>query len=166
MRTTSADALPEMSVPPDLPLADRPGFLVRRLHQIHVALFAEECERFGITPVQYSVLTALERHAPLDQVTLAREVGIDRANCTDVLRRLEGYGLVRREASPADTRAKLCRPTTKGRKLLARMLPAVQRAHDRTIAALPRADRKAFVASLARLVEANNHLGRAKLRLR
>jgi DNA-binding MarR family transcriptional regulator len=152
--------------PPDLPLADRPGFLVRRLHQIHVALFAEECASFGITPVQYSVLTALERDAPLDQVTLAAEVGIDRANCTDVLRRLEQRGVIKRVASATDTRAKLCNLTAAGRRLLERMGPAAQRAHDRTIASLPRAERQAFVASLTRLVEANNALGRAKLRLR
>ena len=28
---------------PRLPLWSRPGFLVRRLHQIHYALFFEEC---------------------------------------------------------------------------------------------------------------------------
>lgn len=151
---------------PELPLADRPGFLVRRLHQIHVALFVEECATLGVTPVQCSVLTALERDAPLDQVSLAREVGIDRANCTDVLRRLEERELVRRIASPTDSRAKLCDLTATGRRLLARLAPAAQRAHDRTIAALPRAERNAFVKSLVRLVEANNALGRAKLRLR
>jgi DNA-binding MarR family transcriptional regulator len=150
----------------ELPLADRPGFLVRRLHQIHVALFAEECAPFGITPVQFSVLTALERHAPLDQVSLAGEVGIDRANCTDVLRRLEERELIRRVASEVDSRAKLCDLTPAGRKLLARLAPAAQRAHDRTVHALPKAEREAFVRSLARLVEANNALGRAKLRLR
>jgi DNA-binding MarR family transcriptional regulator len=149
-----------------LPLSDRPGFLVRRLHQIHVALFAEECAPFGITPVQFSVLTALERVAPLDQISLAGEVGIDRANCTDVLGRLEERGLIRRVASPVDSRAKLCDLTAAGRKLLARLAPAAQRAHDRTVGALPKAERDAFVRSLARLVEANNALGRAKLRLR
>lgn len=152
--------------PDELPLADRPGFLVRRLHQIHVALFAEECAPFDITPVQFSVLTALERDAPIDQVTLAGEVGIDRANCTDVLRRLEERGLIGRVASETDSRAKLCDLTPAGRKLLARIAPLVRRAHDRTIAALPRAERESFMRSLARLVEANNELGRAKLRLK
>ena len=33
-------------------LMRRPGFLVRRLHQIHLALFAEECAAFDLTPVQ------------------------------------------------------------------------------------------------------------------
>jgi hypothetical protein len=38
-------------------LARRPGFLIRRLHQMHLALFAEACGAFGATPVQYSILT-------------------------------------------------------------------------------------------------------------
>jgi len=33
------------------PLASRPGFLIRRLHQIHLSLFAEECASFKVTPV-------------------------------------------------------------------------------------------------------------------
>ena len=40
-------------------LEQRPGYLIRRLHQIHVALFQKECAAFEITPLQYSLLTAL-----------------------------------------------------------------------------------------------------------
>lgn len=149
-----------------LPLADRPGFLVRRLHQVHVALFAESCGRFGITPVQYSVMTALQREDELDQVSLAAEVGIDRANATDVIRRLEGRGLLRRAAGESDSRLKMCSLTPAGRRLAARMRPAVERVHRRTIAALPPRERAAFLASLVRLVEANNERGRTKLRIR
>jgi DNA-binding MarR family transcriptional regulator len=149
-----------------LPLADRPGFLIRRLHQIHVALFADSCARFGITPVQYSVMTALARAGSLDQMSLAAEVGIDRANATDVIRRLEGRGVLRRRAGASDSRLKICSLTPAGRRLAARMRPAVERVHRRTIAALPARERGAFVASLVRLVEANNDLGRTKLRIK
>jgi hypothetical protein len=43
----------------DWPLSTRPGFLVRRLHQIHISLFMEACAEFRITPLQYSVLSIL-----------------------------------------------------------------------------------------------------------
>lgn len=148
-----------------LPLGDRPGFLVRRLHQIHLALFAEECGRFKLTPVQFSLLTALIRHGPLDQVSLAGEIGIDRANATGVLTRLEKRGLIRRQADPGDQRVKQCDLTAAGRRLTRRMSAAVERCHRRTIAALPARERRAFMASLERLVRANNALGRTKLRL-
>ena len=149
-----------------LPLADRPGFLIRRLHQIHIALFLEECARFGITPVQYSVMTALERVGALDQVSLGAEVGIDRANAADVVRRLEGRGVLRRAAGETDSRLKMCSLTAAGRRLAARMRPAVERVHRRTVAALPPRERVAFLASLVRLVEANNERGRTKLRIK
>jgi DNA-binding MarR family transcriptional regulator len=148
-----------------LPLGDRPGFLVRRLHQIHLALFAEECGRFKVTPVQYSLLTALIRHGPLDQVSLAGEIGIDRANATGVLTRLEARGLIRRQPDPGDQRVKRCELTASGRRLTVRMGAAVERCHRRTISALPVRERRAFMASLERLIRANNALGRAKLRL-
>jgi hypothetical protein len=45
------------------------------------------------------------------------------------------------------------------------MRPAVELAHQRTIAALPPRERAAFLASLVRLVEANNERGRTKLRI-
>ena len=40
------------------PLSQRPGFLIRRLHQIHVALFQEACGEFEITPLQYSATSS------------------------------------------------------------------------------------------------------------
>ena len=52
-------------------LSRRPGFLIRRLHQIHLALFAEECKAFGVTPVQYSILTALEHMGAAEQIVLS-----------------------------------------------------------------------------------------------
>ena len=53
------------------PLLARPGFLIRRLHQLHCALFTEETRDFGITPVQYSLMTALDERGELDQNSLA-----------------------------------------------------------------------------------------------
>src|SRR5690348_4185889 len=70
-----------------LPLWSRPGFLLRRLNQIHYALFFEECREFNITPVQYGLLTALSLRGRLDQGSLGIELGIDRTNVADVLTR-------------------------------------------------------------------------------
>ncbi len=146
-------------------LADRPGFLIRRLHQIHVALFAEECGLQNVTPVQYSILTVAAAQPGLDQAALGYEVGVDRATLANVLGRLEARGLLRRAQGRVDRRLKHVTLTAKGRKLLAGMAAAVQRAHDRTVAALPPAERAAFLQALLVLVDAGNEFGRAKLRL-
>lgn len=51
-------------------LWSRPGYLVRRLNQIHYALFYEECKTQNVTPVQYGVLTALSLSPWLDQTAI------------------------------------------------------------------------------------------------
>jgi DNA-binding MarR family transcriptional regulator len=146
-------------------LARRPGFLIRRLHQIHLALFAEACGEFGVTTVQYSILTVAAAQPGLDQAAMANEVGVDRATMADVLARLERRGLVRRSRSARDARLKLVHATVAGRRLLSRMDRHARDAHERTIAPLPAAERAAFLDALIRLVDAGNDLGRAPLRL-
>jgi DNA-binding MarR family transcriptional regulator len=144
---------------------DRPGFLIRRLHQIHLALFAEECAPFGVTPVQFSIMTAAAAQPGLEQVALAHEVGVDRTTLTNVLTRLEGRGLLRRAAAEDDRRVKRVILTPDGHAVLGRMTGAAERAHARTVAALPPAEREAFLAALRALVSAGNGYGRAPMRL-
>src|ERR1700744_6373685 len=86
--TAHAGAAADPSEWRHITLDARPGFLIRRLHQIHVALFIEECAPEGITPVQYSILTALDQMGPSEQIALSNAVGLDRANTADVIARL------------------------------------------------------------------------------
>ncbi|MBM3485200.1 MAG: winged helix-turn-helix transcriptional regulator [Alphaproteobacteria bacterium] len=144
-------------------LDERPGYLVRRLHQIHVALFLEECGT-DVTPVQYGVLTVLYRHPGMDQASIGAEVGIDRTNAADVLARLEARGLVRRAVGATDRRVKHAFLTPKGIALTLAMEPAMQRAQDRLLAPLPPETRAVFLAHLDRLVTANNAFSRAPAR--
>ncbi len=147
-----------------LPLWRRPGYLIRRLHQIHYALFFEECAEFGITPVQYGLLTILSTSPDSDQVTLANALGIDRTNVADVLRRLEQGGLITRQRNIEDRRMVLARLTAEGEELVERMHPSMARAQERLLDVLDPAEREAFLATLMRLLEANNRYGRAPLR--
>jgi DNA-binding MarR family transcriptional regulator len=144
----------------------RPGFLIRRLHQIHTWLFLEETDGFNITAVQYSLLTALGEHGEMDQNTVALEIGLERSSVAEVLPRLEDRGLIEREQSAEDKRVKLVKLSRKGKQMVKRMEEAVQRAHDRTIEALPEAERDLFMLQLIRLVEANNERSVVPLRLR
>jgi MarR family transcriptional regulator, lower aerobic nicotinate degradation pathway regulator len=144
----------------------RPGFLIRRLHQIHTSLFLEETQAFDITPVQYSLMTALAEHGQLDQMTLALEIGLERTSVAEVIPRLEMRGLLKRKRSVDDARSKLVNLTARGRRLVARMQPAVNRAHDRTLEDLPKAQRDQFLFYLIRLVERSNDRGNVPLRLR
>ena len=145
-------------------LWDRPGFLIRRLHQIHVALFLEECRGFDVTPVQYAVLTALAIAPGRDQITLARDAGIDRTNVADVLKRLAERGLIERRRGAADRRVRLAYLTPEGAALTERMEAAMLRAQERLVAPLSEAERARLMRSLAALVAANNEFSRAPTR--
>jgi MarR family transcriptional regulator, lower aerobic nicotinate degradation pathway regulator len=148
------------------PLQERPGFLIRRLHQIHTALFADECAGEGITPVQYSILTALDQMGVAEQIVLARAVGLDTTNVADVLARLERQRLVRRRVSQHDKRMKAVSLTESGRALLRRVDAGAARAHERTLAALAPKDRARFMRDLTKLVSLNNEISGVALALR
>jgi DNA-binding MarR family transcriptional regulator len=147
------------------PLLARPGFLIRRLHQLHCALFTEEARDFGITPVQYSLMTALDERGELDQNSLALEIGLERTTVADVVLRLHDRGVLERRQSAMDGRVRLVKLTRKGKTLLRKMAPAVQRAHDRTVEHLPPAERDAFLLQMVKLVELNNDISNVPLRL-
>lgn len=143
----------------------RPGFLVRRLHQIHVALYLQECEAFGTTPVQSSVMQVLLIKPGLDQAALSGEIGVDRTTASNVLSRLERRGLVRREGDAEDKRLRRAFLTEQGEAMLSDMQAALERSHRRLVAPLPEAEREAFIRALKLLVEANNRQGRTALRI-
>jgi DNA-binding MarR family transcriptional regulator len=137
------------------PLLERPGFLVRRLHQIHVSLFAELCAEFRMTPLQYSLLSALSERGVADQTTLARAVALDRTTTTGALKRLEARGLVQRVVSERDRRAQACRMTPEGEALLAAMERSARAAHAATVEVLSESERATFIALLKRIVDAH-----------
>ncbi|KJK18150.1 MarR family transcriptional regulator [Burkholderiaceae bacterium 16] len=143
----------------------RPGFLVRRLHQIHVAMFFEECKSASITPVQYAILTVLSVLPGLDQTSLGQEVGFDRTTTADVVRRLEERGLVERKDNPADRRTRHVHLTKEGQEVVASLRADMERAQERMLAPLRPAQRKVFMDLLATLVEANNDYSRTVLRI-
>ena len=72
-----------MSTPFDFEHA--PGHLVRRAHQLAVALFMEETAAFEVTPVQFAILNALIDIPGEDQVTLAARVAFDAATSGSVI---------------------------------------------------------------------------------
>jgi len=126
----------------------------------------EETRGYHITPVQYSLMTALAARGELEQNSLALEIGLERSSVAEVVPRLQRRGLLQRRRSRDDGRVKLIRLTGKGGVLLRRMAGAVQRAHDRTIDALDKPERDWFLLQLIQLVESNNEIGNVPLRLR
>ncbi|WP_207017812.1 MarR family winged helix-turn-helix transcriptional regulator [Roseococcus suduntuyensis] len=109
------------------------------MHQLHLSLFAAQV-RGLITPVQFSLLSALAARGSADQTTLATDVALDRSTAAATLARMEAHGWIARGRDDADGRAMRCRMTEAGRTLLARVEPLAREAHRQTLAALPPED--------------------------
>ena len=145
-------------------LYDIPGHLIRRCHQISVALFHQECAAFGITPQQYAVLRVLESHDGEDQITVAGLAALNRTTAGEIVARLEEAGFLTRRDGSADRRVKNLFLTKAGRRLLEEIDESVRRVQERLLEPLDKNERKNFIACLARIAEVNNELSRAPLR--
>ena len=142
-------------------LADRPGHLIRRLHQIHVALFLEECGKYNLTPVQFGVLTVLADGSLRDQVTIATRIGVDRNTAADVIRRLAKRGLLERPDNPTDKRTKLAKITASGQEMVEKVQPGMVAAQKRLTDPLSPEEYDQFMALTLKLITANDHSSRA-----
>lgn len=138
-----------------------PGHLLRRCNQIGVAIFLQECRDHDLTPLQYAVLDALARGGAMDQASLGGTAALDRTTTAVVVKNLETRGLVRRQASTEDRRAKIVSVTEAGRRLRDRATGAVARVQERIVAPLTRRERETLVRLLEKMADANNALSRA-----
>jgi DNA-binding MarR family transcriptional regulator len=161
MADTHPAAAPTDMTVPSIDLDDLPGHHIRRLHQIAVAVFLQEAQASGLTPVQYAALQAVANQPGIDQRTLAGAIGLDTSTVAGVVDRLETRALLQRNASPTDRRVRLLTPTPAGCALLREVLPAMRRAQQRILAPLPEAEQRQFMDMLRTLVTANNELSRA-----
>jgi len=99
-------------------LSSMPGHLIRRVHQISMAIFAEECAASGLTSVQFAALTAIRENQDVDATRLSSLIAFDRSTLGDVLERLEAKGWIMRSPSPQDKRIKLLRLSPTGAAVL------------------------------------------------
>jgi DNA-binding MarR family transcriptional regulator len=134
---TPVAALPKS--PPSLSrLYARPGFLLRRAHQISAAVFEDACRELALTPAQFGVLTVLQAHPAMGQSSLARALGFDKVTVLRVLRGLQGRGLVLREPAPDNRRNVQVSLTEAGAGLLQQAQGPAERAYKRLLAPLDR----------------------------
>jgi MarR family transcriptional regulator, lower aerobic nicotinate degradation pathway regulator len=142
----------------------KPGYLFRRMQQIAVAIFVEECRDFDVTPVQYAALVAIRSHPGIDATRLSAVIAFDRSTLGSVIERLEAKAYIERKPASDDKRVKLLYLARSGAKLLQDIMPAVERAQTRMLQPLKASDRKMLMALLSQLVDCNNEASRVPLR--
>jgi DNA-binding MarR family transcriptional regulator len=142
----------------------KPGYLFRRMQQIAVAIFVEECAEYDLTPVQFAALVGIQTHPGIDATRLSAVIAFDRSTLGNVIERLETKQYVERKPSSEDRRTKLLYVTRSGAALLRDVMPSVDRAQARMLQPLKPADRKMLMALLTQLVDLNNEASRVPLR--
>ncbi|WP_144763019.1 MarR family winged helix-turn-helix transcriptional regulator [Curtobacterium sp. 9128] len=82
-----------------------------------IGLYRDLLEPMGLTHPQYLVMLALWEHDPRSVRDIARELRLDSATLSPLLKRLEASGYVRRARSTTDERQLEVSLTTAGRAL-------------------------------------------------
>ncbi len=144
-------------------LYSRPGFLLRRAHQISVSLFMDEAAAEGMTSTQYGLMFILRARPGLDQIGLAKLSGLDRSTTGLVLGKLENAGLVKRSAAETDRRRKQLKLTRRGETALRKLSDPARRAQEKALAPFSVVERRQFLALLTKFVGVYNEVVRAPL---
>jgi DNA-binding MarR family transcriptional regulator len=139
---------------------DSSGFLLFQVTALWQRRVAQALRPLELTQVQYALLASLlwlSRQGEEEVVTQARlaaHAKLDVMMTSQVLRALEGRGLLERRPHPSDTRAKALRLTAAGRALTTRAVPAVETADAQFFAALGAA-RAGLNRNLLALIQAH-----------
>jgi DNA-binding MarR family transcriptional regulator len=130
------------------------GYMLRRAQFAAFNDFLRFFEDLGVRPVQYAVLTVVDRNPGLKQSQVSEALGIKRANLVAILDALERRDLARREAVATDRRSYALRLTDKGAALM-KELRARSEAHEKRLAAVIGEDgREQLLKLLGGVIEA------------
>ncbi|CAL9363437.1 MarR family winged helix-turn-helix transcriptional regulator [Streptomyces collinus] len=125
-------------------------YMVKQVELVVRSHLDELVRPSGITALQYTALTVLERHDGLSAAQLARDSFVTAQSIADLVRSLEGRGLVRRERNPRNRRELLILLTDSGRELLAGHAGPVRELEERMVRDLTAHQTEQFRQALTR----------------
>ncbi|MER6125783.1 MarR family transcriptional regulator [Streptomyces sp. NPDC001795] len=108
-------------------------YMVKQVELVVRSHLDELVKPAGITALQYTALTVLERHDGLSAAQLARDSFVTAQSMADLVRSLESRGLIRRERNPRNRRELLILLTDTGRELLAGVAGPVRELEERMV---------------------------------
>jgi DNA-binding MarR family transcriptional regulator len=144
-------------------LYGRPGFMLRRAHQIAVSLFLEETGELRITTTQFGILHLLKHQPGLDQISVAKLLGLDRSTTGMVLEKLERAGLVGRRVGKTDRRRRTLALTPAGERMLKRLKVPAARVIARQLSAFSPPECTQFLRLLGKFTRTFNESTRVPL---
>jgi DNA-binding MarR family transcriptional regulator len=128
-----------------------PTWLLGRANARAQGLLAAAFDPFGLRPLQYRALAALEEHGELSQAELGRRLTMDRKDVSVAVDLLGERRLVERRADPKDRRRTIVALTNEGRALLPRLHAALGAAQEAVVAPLTAREAAELTKLLAKL---------------
>src|SRR6185503_6226298 len=121
------------------------SYAIARLHQLVFASVSERAAREGLTALQFTTLSVLNRHGiPLSNSQLARRSFMTAQSMHEVIHRLEVDGLIERTPHTNHGRTLPAALTSKGRRVLAACEAAVAEFETTMLKGFTKADRASF----------------------
>lgn len=134
-------------------------FVVLSRAQAAVARHADaDVARHGLTVTEFAILEALYHRGPLLLGDLQRKILVTSGGITYLVDRLERRGLVTRQPSPDDRRARFAALTAEGEALIARIFPEHAETIARAVAGLSPAEQAQAIELLRALGTAAEEL--------
>ena len=128
------------------------GFLLRRAHQRHAAIFLDAMAQDDLTPTQFTALVKTVEAGRITQNHLGRLAAMDPATIQGVVRRLTERGLLNRTHDPADRRTVVLESTAAGLALMPSAVASARRITEATLAPLDAEERRQFLSLLRKMV--------------
>lgn len=138
-----------MSADASYRLDDQIGYVLRRVTQRHLAIFAAAIPE--VTTTQFAVLARLVETGPVSQNQLGRAAAMDGATIKGVVDRLAKLGFLTTAADPADRRRLTVALTPAGEALFATRLQTALQVSQETLAPLSADEQHSLMTLLARL---------------
>lgn len=130
-------------------LQDQIGFILRKAHQRHVAIFASHIA--DLTPPQFAALAKLRDMGETSQNQLGMLIAMDAATVKGVIDRLAARGLVQLSKHEVDKRRLQVRLTDEGRRAVDDLVPLARQITEETMAPLTEKDAATLVSLLAKI---------------
>ncbi len=130
-------------------LQNQVGFILRKAHQRHVAIFAAHIA--DLTPPQFAALAKLYDIGETSQNQLGTMIAMDAATVKGVIDRLKARGLVELSKHEVDKRRLLVNLTAEGREAIERLIPLARAITEETLAPLTAKETATFLRLLAKL---------------
>lgn len=130
-------------------LQDQVGFVLRKAHQRHVAIFASRI--VDLTPPQFAALARLYEIGETSQNQLGQMIAMDAATVKGVIDRLRSRGYVDLKKHDTDKRLLLVSLSATGREAVEELIPLAKAITEETLAPLTLKEAAQFLRLLGKL---------------